>query len=800
MRRLAWLFALCAIAFVSALLVWEVRYAPPIGLDESAAWLGWRLIHDHSFGMDIDPVGALGFSRAVVMDCYPPVYYAVTGAIFALAGFGIEQARWATVLFMALTALAAYGIAQRLAGIGAGLIALGGYLMVPALLRLPYNRPDIAVPFFLLVAIWLLSEKSDRLGRSRLLAALSGLSYALAVLSHFVALIAGPVLAVALWYRAGLRFWRSQLFWAFTATWAVAILLYVALLHPYEAATLRALLDYGTVATGAEHPFTGAIARHWSALWFAAGWAPQLILTFVFVPLAVFLSPLRRWFTETQAFWLPLPAALAAMMTLYPNIAVYGYYAPVYIVPSVVSFAVCAAVLLRPVRWAAPIAGLCLVAVLANTLASNVRERVERVQYVPVTAALDFFDGLGFSADKPILGLAHWVFAKSARGLQGITGLRPDPRTGRIDFPDVLQRTTPKYRNLSEAQGLVVDAGIDNRLIQRVLERKLIQDFLSASELHLPARLRSRITDVVLGERPELKAADDRALAMAYVQLSVDYRDVIDQLNLTERAVFFHPLYRSAQSTAFARTALKPSYGVATPSGPASFTPSCRRAFSPDTNLQAVAPGLFSRRFRLTLPGDGVALLRIGMSEGSGFAAVFERLSDADAAVTSVQSGAAPYALASGLTRFRLPDGGHGRDFLLPIKAIHDAVLVVFGTTPERVNRIEIGLSGPCTPPLEQSLDTVVAGLASGEPLSFLRVPVPALVTAGRPFALSMRSPATGFIQLWQRGRLLKREPFANQTELPITIPLAGDAGVEIWIEHPGAPATLGWFRVMHAR
>jgi hypothetical protein len=108
--------ALALVAFVAGVLAWHARYAPELGYDESAAWLGVRLFRDFSFGNDIDPAGMFQFQRAVFMDVYPPVYYIVSGLVFLVTGFGIEQARWASILFVAGTGLASYAIGRRLAG------------------------------------------------------------------------------------------------------------------------------------------------------------------------------------------------------------------------------------------------------------------------------------------------------------------------------------------------------------------------------------------------------------------------------------------------------------------------------------------------------------------------------------------------------------------------------------------------------------------------------------------------------------------------------------------------------------
>jgi hypothetical protein len=74
--------ALTLVAFVAGVLAWHARYAPELGYDESAAWLGVRLFRDFSFGNDIDPAGMFQFQRAVFMDVYPPVYPTADGRLF----------------------------------------------------------------------------------------------------------------------------------------------------------------------------------------------------------------------------------------------------------------------------------------------------------------------------------------------------------------------------------------------------------------------------------------------------------------------------------------------------------------------------------------------------------------------------------------------------------------------------------------------------------------------------------------------------------------------------------------------
>jgi hypothetical protein len=75
---------------------------------------------------------------------------------------------------------------------------------------------------------------------------------------------------------------------------------------------------------------------------------------------------------------------------------------------------------------------------------------------------------------------------------------------------------------------------------------------------------------------------------------------------------------------------------------------------------------------------------------------------------------------------------------------------------------------------------------AGAEPLPFLREPAPTTVPVGQLILLHMQTPANGVVRVWQEGRIVGRHRFEATAELPFTVPKAGSAGFEVWIEKPG--------------
>ncbi|HEX3945707.1 MAG TPA: glycosyltransferase family 39 protein [Rhizomicrobium sp.] len=798
----------------AAILTWQAHYFPEIGYDESAAWLGVRLFRDHSFGFDIDPVAVMGFSRGLVMDCYPPVYYAVSGLIYRLAGFGIDQARWATILFMAGTALLAYSIARRLVGPGAGLISLGAYLLIPLwVYPSPVARPDVAVPFFLLICLWLLSEARLAERRSMLMAG-AGFAYALSVLSHFVALMAGPALAFLLWRDSGLRFWANRGFWWFVAAWTLPMVGYAIMLHPYETATLASLVNYSAsgqrgTAVLASWPIR-PLFQHWEALWTLGHFAASCIIAAILIPLMLCAVPRRYFkFNDAQRLWLAVPAALAALASIYPNIGTIGYYAPLYAVPAAVAVGIATAVFSPALSAVKVLAGAALIVIAIDGIYDRAQARIAAVQHVPVTAALDFFDSLGFDPARPVVGIAHWIFAKSAANLESFMALRPNAHGA--EFPVDLQVAIPRYAPISQAQAIVIDASTDIIAEQVMMTRQEIARYLATGSTTMSAAEFGGMRQTISYRMPQYRFADDKTIAQAYLSLAPDYLKMGDAINLQERAVFAHPMFHTARETVFVPSvdhdAVWPTLGAATGAGPVRLAvqSDCHRIIPLDARLHRDHElDLFIRRFPLSASrSDGPLLVRIVMAEGSGFATAFPTSGEAEAGIVEANHASAPYGVAGGLLHFYLPTGERGRDLLLPGAILQDGMLVIFAPDEDRVARIELALpkrAGElCAPNDGALLDGLASAIAGPEPAPLLRDPPPSVVRAGEPFTVYFNDSKSGEVHIWQNGKIATNTPFRDALDIKLSIPAGGNAGVEIWIDS-GHGRKLGGVYFLEAR
>ncbi len=689
-------------------------------------------------------------------------------------------------------------------------MALAFYLTLPIVIYPVGSRPDVAAPFFVLIGLWLLSEGGTRPNRTLLFLA-AGFTYALAVLSHFIALLAGPVLALMLWQTVGLCFWRRRAFWTYVIGWGAPILTYCYFVYVHSAGTLQSLMLYPAVAGDGRSmwdvwPLRAALT-HWAGLHYFGALHFWLTAAGVVVPLLIMVTPLRYRLSPAARLWLPVPALLAAMVSIYPNIASYGYYAPLYLVPLGVVGGLSAATVFGRYRLTFAVAGLCVLTLSAASLFNTAQSRVEATGLIPVTAALDFFDSLGFDPDRPVVAYSQWVFARTGRNLQSITGLRHE--SGRFDFPKALRRVAPRYRPFAETQAIVLDDAADYAVLFHSILYRQISAIADGSGpelgLTIPPVMRRRALILV----PELASTDDRAIARYLLGRLVETHSLGSLPGFSGNAVFLHPRSVSGSHTVFSRDGSKPwpTLGIATADGPVrlSILAACHQVVPVNSSLDENASGMRVRRFALNVPAPFAdpLLLRVVVSERMGFASTFSNLDQADRALAALPQRAPFVRVATATTSFRLPTGEWGRDLLLPTPSLRDGVVIVASTAEARVDRFELALPKRATQTCTDADRTLLAGLAKGlagpEPRPLLRAPIPDKVAVGAPFDVVMTEPITGLIQIWQGGRPARSYPFSAASTVSVVVPERGQAGIEIYIDTEGQPRRLGLLKFVTA-
>lgn len=408
-RRAADVLAGLLLAVTALLLVYQSRYFPEINPDESGAYLGLQLLRGR-FSFPIDPSGP-GDIRYYFFDCYPPVYYLFNALIFKLSGFGIVQARSVTVLFMVAAGALCYSVVRRGAGAAAGLLALAVFLhIVPTrLYNWIVNRPDIAAHFFTLAALALLfPPQTSPCIKNRTVRGLAvGLLYSLAVQSHYIALLAGPVVGAAVLWRAAWQPWSSRFAWGALIGLVGGWVPFLWAAWPYRDSIIDGLLGYGVSVTLAERVTTHIrmLAGNFEVIAFGLG--P------VVVGVAVLGSIVSRIRGEAYA-WALASSLIFALVSLYPNNSLVWYYGLTYVYAGIVAAGLTVGAWL-PRRGAVAALILILSAGFALEKIAYLTYRVDqRVRSASGITVAQSFDALAADADVlggPTLAPIHFVFS-----------------------------------------------------------------------------------------------------------------------------------------------------------------------------------------------------------------------------------------------------------------------------------------------------------------------------------------------------------------------------------------------------
>ncbi len=795
----------CGIAIA---LVFQARFYPELGYDESASVLGLSILSGH-FGNHIDPMGPLGFDRHFVMDCFPPVYFLVQAIIFKLFGFSIFAARAASALFVGATALLCFWGAKRVAGPAAGYVAMAIYLIVPLQIYTLVARPDVAVPFFLLASLLILGFITEAQTK-RWQFALAGLLFSLAVLSHFVALMAGPVVAALLWRQSGrgkVSFWRASGFYAFLLGFVVPMAFYAVLLHPYQISTIQHLTNYANVGLKST---PASVLDHWPLrptlqhLELHQSYLPWIILCMLplsaTVAIAGFKFPAYRARLTTAGWLLALSfPGLWFMVGTYPNIAIYGYYGPVYLSLGAV---VLGYSLLSPFprNWLDKPLFIAVCAAMATmmtySLAAKAWHTSNIYRNIPISSSLAWTAEFPQLQETKVLATPHWVFSSADDRVRTYTLLRfyeDVPALSRL-----YQSSVPGSGTLSDYGTAIFDKYNETHVLQQLVNYASLRPTGSIADSDpnktlVAEKIKQRL-------KPENRDIKLSPYAPFTALLSNSYR-IVGLHNDDQRISADYAVLAVADKTI--RDAGEwPKMAIPTTTGPVNLTvmPPCSVSL-PGSLLPPTenwAPWLTT--YALPLEGtletkDILLAVRIVTNTREhrlkplGFAAYFPTIEKAGTARRELAAYRAPPAEADvsfGLMGFALRNGEVGREMLIrPGGENSGSVLTIHQTEPATIDRIDIAFA---LPP-HRKCDEILASALKNMLVNATRQPKPYVTSvlngtiSGTPITINLSAKATGEAVIWRSGRLVGRHGFRDMSAINIPIPVPGQYGIEVWFD-----------------
>jgi hypothetical protein len=749
--------AVLSVVVIVGLLQYQSRFFPEIGYDESASYLGTQLLKG-GFGFDIDPAAVGRYSRYYSMDCYPPMYYLTTAAVFAVAGPGILQARFVSILFVAVTALLVYIVTRRLAGPRAGIFALAAHVYVPMKVYVPVNRPDVGVPFFLLAGIFALVETRNHSKPWLFFAA--GALYAFAILSHFLALLAGPLLAVMLWRSVGLQFWTNRRFWAYFTGWLIPVIGYLALIYPYYRGTLLQLVNYGKVGIQGTSSITDRwplrpAIQHLNVL--NAEFPPLIyaivILGLALPPVVLFNKRMRtRMSAGSISFVVSFPI-LWGLISIYPNIAVLSYYAPAYLTVAAVVCGIAftafapSTKLLRHASVAVAIGAL---AFMLLGLRDTVTVHASQMQRIPVTASMEWTYKVSEVRQGYVGSIAHWWFSAAGSRVRRLTTLKSTPG-GRTEFDPALLELVPDHPRFDQIRSFIVD---------QYMERFVAHDPNYYS---------------ILSNNPGVSTA----------------------------ALFIDPVHRSGNYAIYIPYAKKasdswPLLGMAAATGPTTLKieQHCVEEIplKDSTTGSTNVPGLFQSRFEIStgVPTlDNPVLIRVTLAPAQDdnsarpYLAFYSYPEQETGGLAAIASGQPPWADVVGFAAQYLPNNSRGRDLLIPANLVHSgAALVMYSRQPLRIESIGVGstfLEGETCTAERRKISQGIARAMSRPPL--FAVQPPQTIGLSEPYTLQFSRPESGELVFWRAGNIIGRQPFKETTNVTARFERVAPNGIEVWID-----------------
>lgn len=660
------------LAWAASVMITTAAVYPSLNPDESGAFLGLQLLQG-SYGFTLDP-GVPGSGNNGFFSIYPPVYYLFNAGVFAITGFGVVQARTVTILFMMAAAGLLFVVARRRAGIAAGVLGLAVFFHLVPVRIYPWivNRPDIAANFFIFLSVALLAP-SQQPGR-RIHFAFAGAAYALAILSHFVALIAAPVIASAVLWRLRGRILRDPRLGTFVGGFAAPMLCYAAAAGPHMMEVLTNLTSYHPAATRDIAPWRlhiSVLREHFPHLL-------ALLCGMALLAAAGVIRPVRDAVSSAAVYFALVSVGLAVAVSFYPNIGLLWFYGLSYVYCAIIGFALSAATLLQRVRMnQAMILVACLV-ILANRVlifhAANIGNRAS-TQGIPISEVFDWIGSFS-EARGPVLGPLTMAFSSGHGRL--LDAGRLVNRDGEIDFP-INIGGAPRAADFG---AIVLDH---------------FKSFTDADTMLAANRLWHA------GASPP-----DRSASAASLLVQRDYQklgEIIDPGHITGNLALYGRRSEGSHHS-------DPAYAVATPSGVVSLSSprNCRRMLLPGAPLAPLPGGeLWGLELPLSWAGEVSAPVRFRVRWSDGapqtLAAYYDGAETATARRADIIRNAR-YSLSHGsalekitFAGHSLPDGGVGADLLLGAPASGDGRVMLYAVSPTNIAQIEIAVMVPADQP-----------------------------------------------------------------------------------------------------
>lgn len=758
--------------FAAAILwlyVYRGGFHPDYGYDEAMTYLGVMLLQG-SYGLPIDPMGNTAYSRYYAMEVYPPVFYVAAAFVYQLLDFGLVQTRLAASLFRVGTAALIFMAVRREAGAGAGALAAAIYLAIDARMTpLVVGRPDASLTFFYVASGIALLAAVRRPHVLRFFAA--GFLYALAPLSHFVGLLAGVLFAAVLLWHFGWRFPLRARYWAYVVGFALPWVAYGYLLYPYHFTVVRSLIGYGI-----ENPdLTGWMAfgpvrytlQHLTQL---HAMRPHVL--YGFLPAAVALAA-AGFLARGTRFAPPrlLPALALAFVLMffvvgtYPNIGVYVYYAPLYLVLVGPLAALTLAWIAKGRLGAAALGlvGFSAMAVGGLEIGRVVRAELASVEHRRL-APISEWTAATHRRGEYVLGSPGFVFSSIGGDIRAWNVVGP-ARDGTVGVVPSLAAAVPEFPTIDDFVHIVEDQWLQMFMIAKprgtmpphhaILDRfqvsSLVRDNVSqAGNANLLSRVRPG--EPVL-DWPEL-ATIDRA---GYRRLRVDAACVVSvAMDMRLERDASHP-----ELTAAVRKLALP--GIAKP--------------------RAIALRVAAER----QSADGGAWLgtALHLYDVNRFDQVRR------AAHARQQPWVAPKE-AMGTFGPQLPGGEFGRVLMTHLTPGNsNAVFAVLGTAEADVKRVDVAWlldrGETCDGEAMDGLRTIAADLGGSAPIRVISMPP--VVPLGRTFEVVLSRPVEHIdLLLYTRGRYVRTIPFGPTDRVTLSLDEPGVWSLDLYLGPPNQP------------
>lgn len=809
-----------ALFILGALLLYRAPYYPELGYDESASVLGKSILEGH-FGNRQDPIGP-GYTRYYVMDCYPPVYYVFSAVIFKIFGFGIVQARAVSVIFVLLTGALCYWAVRRYSSAAAALVAIAAFIVIPVKIYTVVGRPDVAIPFFLLLSVIALLEAKKN--GSNWLACLSGCMFSLGVLSHFAALMAGPWFFALLWWVTGKKIWKSKSFYFYAAGFLVPVLCYVFLLYPHTAATLSHLVNYKNIGLSAGS--LAGITSKWPVrptlqhLATLSQYYPFVL--YGLVPLTLISLVAGIWgLKKTKKDMRPLLVFSSTFIALfisvgaYPNISIYGYYGPIYLIFGIVAFSILFGQVFSisvASRAFSIIIGVVAVFAMTTSIWAKVQSDVQRFGRIPLTASLDWTYNLKEDFPSPTLATTHWLF--SAAGTQTLTPRVIRNYSSGFALDRDYLHVVPNHQPLTSYRTMISDSYTSRNNIADILCEKLLLLRAEPKNQHQAPEVLSMINIRLTKLRDYFGGSDDITSDGGKAAIYHTYFTSPSSLEaeLFRPIALFYDGYRlSANYAVFKHIedgpvhVLWPRVGHATTQGAEelSVDDTCVVSYTVRASMNQVnqANWLWNYQVNLEAPAslkDDLLMVRtVVQSENvhaplpKGFIIHFRTRGEYRTSAKRISSFSSPVVSPQSTTSLlghHLLSGERGADIVIKPGVVGEpSVLSAYSFGPAIVERLDFALAlrpgQSCNQEKKDGLQRLVRNIQLP---SVYVVDSDKEITSGNAMHvwLSGKSPVVRLV-VFTDGKIVATKQLENVSEASVELAGQGEYGIEVWTENP---------------